>query len=431
MTAEITGFVTRNDAGLVDPRSVSRNVSPETGGVAIHYGGPKQTAAEPDSDHATCIRTWKEWQDYHRSKNWVDIAYNGGFCNHGYAFAGRGLGVRSAAQGTASGNQNYLAFVWIGGAGQSPTHLALNAADWWIGAARESGAASLVHPHSYFKTTACPGSFLINYAGSRNGRELDDVIPQPAPAPTPKPTPAPGPSPSFPYSDEVKAFQRLLGVGEDGKWGGKTDARAKLMQAAARTKSGHPRTLSFPFDIRTAQQVIGTSADGKWGTNSQKAMVKWVKEVQKELGVKIDGAWGRYTNNAFDRVRTQLRYNYRKSLPTTKPLVSRTKKFQKLLGVKEDGRWGPNTNERALQLRAAARTKAGVPSDQRYVFDTKLVQGVIGTKPDGKWGKNSQEALVGWVKEFQKLLGVKVDGKWGSNTDTAFRQAQSKNNGNY
>lgn len=149
----IAGFVTRADAGLTRPRSVSRSIDPF--GSAIHYGGPAQNIRS----HTDCVRRWKAWQNYHMNTlGWVDIAYSGGFCDHGYAFAGRGFGIRTAANGTNQGNYRYYAYCWIGGQGENPTDGALDAAAWWVSEARKAGGAGPdVQPHSAFKSTACPG----------------------------------------------------------------------------------------------------------------------------------------------------------------------------------------------------------------------------------------------------------------------------------
>ncbi len=162
MTARIAGFVTRADAGLRGPKSVSQSITPGGGGVGIHYGGPRQPAADSGADHSKCVSTWKAWQNYHMGTHgWSDIAYTGGFCNHGYAFAGRGQGVRTAANGTNSGNQSYYAVTWIGGDGQTPTPEALDAADWWVEQLRKSGSGRKVKPHRFFKPTGCPGDPLV------------------------------------------------------------------------------------------------------------------------------------------------------------------------------------------------------------------------------------------------------------------------------
>lgn len=178
MTARIAGFVSRAEAGLRAPRSVSRSITPKYGGVGVHYGGPRQPAADPGSDHARCVSTWRSWQRYHMdNKGWSDIAYTGGYCNHGYAFAGRGAGVRTAANGTNSGNQNWYAVTWIGGDGQTPSAAAVDALEWWVAALREQGAGRGCKPHNWFKATGCPGNPLRRHAGRLDGQDVSSPPP--------------------------------------------------------------------------------------------------------------------------------------------------------------------------------------------------------------------------------------------------------------
>lgn len=193
MTASIVGFVTRAEAGLRAPRSVSHNVNPENGGVAVHYGG----SGGPPADHAGCVVRWRAWQNFHMDgRGWVDIAYNFGYCNHGYVFAGRGYGVRSAAQGTNDGNQRYLAAVWIGGGSSTPTQLAVNALEWIIVQVRKNGGGDDVRPHRSFHSTSCPGDYLASVANHLNGASISTPSAPKPPAPKP---PAPHASaPSFP-----------------------------------------------------------------------------------------------------------------------------------------------------------------------------------------------------------------------------------------
>lgn len=158
MSDLIKGFVTRADAGLRRPKSVSYNIDPSQDGVCIHYGGPAQRL----NQHAECLRRWKAWQDYHMDTHgWADLAYNGGACDHGYALAGRGLGVRSAANGTNEGNSHYYAFVWLGGDGETPTEEAIRALAWWYREAQRAGkAADDIQPHWSFRSTSCCGKPL-------------------------------------------------------------------------------------------------------------------------------------------------------------------------------------------------------------------------------------------------------------------------------
>lgn len=167
MTARLAGFVTRADAGLRAPKSFSRRITPGQGGVAIHYGGP----ALHLRDHAGCVRTWRAWQTFHMDGHgWADIAYTMGVCDHGYALAGRGAGVRTAAQGTNAGNDDYYAVVWLGGGAEVPSLAALDALEWCVAELRtHAGAGDKVRPHKSFHSTDCPGVTLTRKAKAMDG----------------------------------------------------------------------------------------------------------------------------------------------------------------------------------------------------------------------------------------------------------------------
>lgn len=163
MVAAIAGFRSRADLGLRKPTSVSYNINPSRGGATPHWGGSSPIIRT----HADCENTWRGWQDFHmNTRGWADIAYNAGFCQHGYALAGRGLGVRSAANGTNDGNYRFHAFVWVGGKGMKPSQEAYSAFEWLVLAGRERGAGSDVIPHRYFTGSECPGPELIHHAST-------------------------------------------------------------------------------------------------------------------------------------------------------------------------------------------------------------------------------------------------------------------------
>lgn len=169
MVASIIGTVSRAEAGLVAPKSRSFNIQASRGGIAVHWGGTRQHIGS----HDRCLRIWRAWQRYHMNKGWVDIAYNFGFCNHGFVFAGRGAGVRSAAQGTSDGNYRFEAAVWIGGSGDgNPTQLALNALDWIIHQRRMAGVGTEVRGHTYFTGTSCAGRFLNSHTTSLHNKDI-------------------------------------------------------------------------------------------------------------------------------------------------------------------------------------------------------------------------------------------------------------------
>lgn len=176
MAARIAGFRSRDDLGLRPPDRVSYNITPERGGCAFHWGGP----APRIRSHADCENTWRAWQRFHMdTRGWTDVAYTAAFCQHGYVLAGRGLGVRTAAQGTNDGNARFHAFVWIGGVGMVPTGAALDAFEWLVSNAREHGTGMRVIPHRVFTGSRCPDDPLIAHAALLDNKPVGD-----APAPT-------------------------------------------------------------------------------------------------------------------------------------------------------------------------------------------------------------------------------------------------------
>lgn len=173
-TPRTQGFVTRAQWGARLPRSFSRNITPGRGGVAIHYGGE----SVPITTHSQCVSTWRSWQTFHLDgRGWADIAYTMGVCQHGYVFAGRGEGIRTAANGSNHGNQTHYAVCWIGGARQRPTASAIQAMAWAINELRDSGAGLSVKPHSHFNSTGCPGAEWTRLARHIDGKPYGKTDP--------------------------------------------------------------------------------------------------------------------------------------------------------------------------------------------------------------------------------------------------------------
>ena len=115
--------------------------------------------------HRDCAARVRAIQRYHMEvKGWLDIAYNHLFCRHGYVFAGRGFGARSAANGTAEANDEYFAVCFLGddSVGRADvTPAARRALRQLIREYRRRyRAAQQVRPHSDFYATACPGDEL-------------------------------------------------------------------------------------------------------------------------------------------------------------------------------------------------------------------------------------------------------------------------------
>lgn len=236
MTARVAGFVSRADAGLRAPRSRSRNLDPSRGGVALHYGG----GGTPTS-HGGCVSTWRGWQDYHLSRGWADIAYSFGFCQHGYVFAGRGFGTRTAANGTNSGNDSFYAACWIGGTNATPSRDAIDAVEWIVKAARDEGSAgTAVRPHRWFKSTGCPGDALTVTAARLHQSSITVGPVEPV-------TPAPGMR-DYP----VRSGDTLWNIaerayGDPDLWELIFDSNPKTLQGSKTLAAG--MTLWLPADV--------------------------------------------------------------------------------------------------------------------------------------------------------------------------------------
>lgn len=179
MTARIAGFITREQAGLRKPRSRSTRITPSRGGVAIHWGG----GGKAPSTLAGALAMFRGWQDYHMDTHgWVDLAYSLGVTQTGHVVAGRGAGVRTAANGTNAGNQDYYAVVWIGGAdGEPPTREALDAIEWAVLYLRtKGGAGTRVRPHEDFTGSSCPGRDCKGHARRLDRQPITEGPARPA-----------------------------------------------------------------------------------------------------------------------------------------------------------------------------------------------------------------------------------------------------------
>lgn len=297
----IAGFLSRADLGLRAPESVSYNIDRDAG-LTLHYGGEGSAPA----DHDGCIDTWRRWQNYHMdTRGWVDIAYTFGFCDHGFVLAGRGFGVRTAANGTNDGNQRSLAACWIGGAASTPSPQALDAADWLIAESRRLGGRRDVWAHSDWKSTGCPGDLLRAHARSRSGVDIG----APAPAPVPSPAPAPAPAPTPPSSGPQRE-PHALGVAKRG--------------------------MNTPY-VHLVQQAAGMSSVGLFGPRTETA----VKNLQRRLGVKADGMFGPISLRAFLASHGLIRRGDK----------GNAVKFVQMIGaVSVDGDFGPVTEKAVKEM---------------------------------------------------------------------------------
>jgi hypothetical protein len=138
-------------------------------GVVLHYSGMN---SDEQRDHKRCAGRVRAMQRFHMdSRGWLDVAYNHVVCGHGYVFAGRGFGVRSAANGTRTSNDRYFAVCFLGDdtAGRADVTPKAYAA---LGELLRSYDRRIprrieVRPHSDFVATSCPGEELRRYISRR------------------------------------------------------------------------------------------------------------------------------------------------------------------------------------------------------------------------------------------------------------------------
>ena len=265
-------FLSRARLGMARPASISTNITPQHGGLAVHYWGPPLRIRS--LDHA--ISVWLNGQRFHMGRNhpnplesgrhWADIAYNFGWWKN-YIFAGRGYFTRSAAQGSSTGNQNFYAGVWLGGEGEIPSREDYATLDWLILDARANGNAGLgVKPHSFFNSTACPGNPLRSHSRLRDGKRFS------LPTPTPPPAPAPEPELPVPVEDleDLLMHKKLIHIGRrggaayelvtdpqnPGRYALRPVPNRYVAQALTGTESWHQETVVMDADDAKALRIL-------------------------------------------------------------------------------------------------------------------------------------------------------------------------------
>lgn len=151
----------------------SSHPMPPGAGVTLHWEGT-ELGTFP---HSSCAARVRGIERYHRdTKRWADIAYNAVVCPHGYVYAGRGPGVRSAANGSTAANLTHYAVCYLGGPGDPFTAQAKDgfvAAVDWLRTEGEAGWE--VNGHRDHKATACPGDDIYTWLQRHDWRKGDRV----------------------------------------------------------------------------------------------------------------------------------------------------------------------------------------------------------------------------------------------------------------
>lgn len=316
-------FESRSTVGLPGLAGVSTNITPARGGVTIHYVGSRVGIPE-SAPHSRCRAKVREIHRWHTNGNgWAYFAYTVAVCQHGIVMEGRGLGRRTAANGTNPGNQNYYAIVCLIGGSERPSDEMVQGVRDAVAYLRETGGAGpRVNGHRDHLSTSCPGGPLyelvrggkLGVGGSstpassvsrgmtsvRSVRGQQEAVNQL------------GYSPRLvvdgiwgPLTDAgVRWAQRLLGVDDDGLWGPATEAAYQAhLKSKPASKTPRPR-LAVDGDFGPAttgalQAVIGATVDGAWGPQSQKALQRYLNHAGARLVV--DGIVGPATTKALQR----------------------------------------------------------------------------------------------------------------------------------
>lgn len=187
-------FIPRSSWGARSPENPpSTDIDPNQ--LACHYEGPKMGTFS----HDRCPSKIRGIQTYHMDKNgWNDIAYSHLACPHGYVFEGRGVGHRTAANGTKDANDHAYAVCFLGGVGDAFTSEAQHA--FWLAARHLKIETRPWRPHKFYVATACPGDSIEDW--------LEAGHPDPFHAPEPVPLPAPIEYPE----DNMKAIEAHTGA---------------------------------------------------------------------------------------------------------------------------------------------------------------------------------------------------------------------------
>ena len=164
---ELENFVIREDWGA-KPYNRRSNI-PSVDSLTAHYVGVdlNYTATTPKNTEVN--RVQRIQNDHMEGNGWSDIAYNFLIGQTGTIFEGRGLGIRSAAQGTNAGNDTSYACCFLIGPTDVPTYEAIES---WKHLRQYVGQEK-VRVHSDWKATACPGDSI------RRLRDVGELIKDP------------------------------------------------------------------------------------------------------------------------------------------------------------------------------------------------------------------------------------------------------------
>jgi hypothetical protein len=144
-------------------------------GVAIHYAG-----FNVEGDPAAIMRSIQ--RTHMEQRGWWDLAYSACVALDGTVLEGRGLLVRTGANGTNASNRDYLAICLLIGPDQTPTTAMVEAVRELIGVVQHyQPLATEIIGHRDIKATSCPGDDAYDLV--RRGAFQPDADVDPTPQP--------------------------------------------------------------------------------------------------------------------------------------------------------------------------------------------------------------------------------------------------------
>lgn len=267
-----TPLHSRAEWGARPRRAVPGAIASE--GVTAHYGGPSPWPASASresapafrdsTDHARCASILRAWQSFHLDgRGWNDLAYNSAVCPHGHRYEGRGVGVRSGANGTNEGNARSEAVVYIAG---DSDPLTVEAKLAFLDEADRMEGNRLRWDHSDWKATACAGDPIRAWEAIGWLRPGDVAAPAPS-----KPPVVPPPVTGGRYI--VNVSLPLLRRGSKGQ-------HVSGLQGILNGKGNQGLNIDGDFGPATEQAVrnwqifFGLAADGIVGPVTWKSLLE-------------------------------------------------------------------------------------------------------------------------------------------------------------
>jgi hypothetical protein len=155
-------LVYRSRWGARPPNCKTPLDRPKVKGIAVHYSG---MAADAEKDHRKCAGRVRGIQNFHMdTRGWCDIAYSFVICPHGYIYQCRSWYLRTAAQGTNKGNDEFLAVCFLGNDSIGRRDVTAEAKAAFLRIDKRYGLwyhrKPILRPHSAFTQTSCPGDEL-------------------------------------------------------------------------------------------------------------------------------------------------------------------------------------------------------------------------------------------------------------------------------